>query len=598
ILNVVIGGTSYTLAQVQGFNGSQTVNTGEGVLTLLSYVGTASGGTVNYSYTLSATIDNDSKLGATPTGFDDSITIGVNGVGGTSASDQLIVRIVDDVPILGSFMSGFMANEPSTSLIGFFDVKPGADGLSALNITGPAIAGVNYSSSSESNPDGTLLSTTLLASASGSSLFSLTVFADGHYQFNLINPEVARDETFSLLNLTAGGPQPWIQTTDGRIEFTGSGNGVNSSTQGFGVDNQFLGNGESVTMEFHNVGAAGDNPSTSDPKLIDKLTLTNNSINGSLTIQWTAVNTLLDPSDPHYTQTGTIVVSGTSTVIDPAFSFNTLTIEGIAGSGQGVRFTAATVSTRILPADQDLSFGIQGTDGDGDTTATSTLHVGVVSGDGSYTLTGTGGDDVLAGSSQHDVISGGGGHDLVDYSDDAAAHTIDLLTGTGSGGHATGDTYSSIEGAIGGSGSDTLIGNGADNLLIGGLGNDILTGGDGKDTFKWLTGEADGSVDKITDFTLGTGSNSDVLDLSQLLDNVPGSANNSVLASALNSYLTFDTVNNKLTIDTNGSTAGGGQLTVMFQGGPDLTHGGTTTTNLAIIEQLLNDGNLKMDPHP
>ncbi|WOQ14868.1 hypothetical protein [Aeromonas media] len=39
ILNVVIGGTTYTLAQLQGFNGSQTVNTGEGVLTLLSYVG-------------------------------------------------------------------------------------------------------------------------------------------------------------------------------------------------------------------------------------------------------------------------------------------------------------------------------------------------------------------------------------------------------------------------------------------------------------------------------------------------------------------------------------------------------------------------------
>ncbi|EKP0309138.1 retention module-containing protein, partial [Aeromonas veronii] len=98
ILSVVIGGTSYTLAQLQGFNGSQTVNTGEGVLTLLGYSGTASSGTVSYSYTLSATIDNDSKEGATLTEFDDSVTITVNGVGGTSASDQLVVRIVDDTP--------------------------------------------------------------------------------------------------------------------------------------------------------------------------------------------------------------------------------------------------------------------------------------------------------------------------------------------------------------------------------------------------------------------------------------------------------------------------------------------------------------------
>ncbi|WP_404834971.1 VCBS domain-containing protein [Aeromonas media] len=118
ILNVVIGGTTYTLAQLQGFNGSQTVNTGEGVLTLLSYVGTASGGTVSYSYTLSGTIDNDSKAGATGTGFDDSITIGVNGVGGTSASDQLIVRIVDDVPTAANDAGGTLTEDVAGSLNG------------------------------------------------------------------------------------------------------------------------------------------------------------------------------------------------------------------------------------------------------------------------------------------------------------------------------------------------------------------------------------------------------------------------------------------------------------------------------------------------
>ncbi len=123
--------------------------------------------------------------------------------------------------------------------------------------------------------------------------------------------------------------------------------------------------------------------------------------------------------------------SKTKELIDPSISFNVVTITGISGSGQGVRFTEAIVSTRILPADQDLSFGIQGTDGDGDTTATSTLHIGVVSGDGSYTLTGTGGDDVLAGSSQDDVISGGGGHDLVDYSDDGKARVRVVQTISG-----------------------------------------------------------------------------------------------------------------------------------------------------------------------
>ena len=99
MLNVVIGGTTFTFAQVQAFNGTQTVNTGEGVLTLLSYTGTSFAGTVAYSYTLSATIDNDTKFGATATDFDDSIALTVNGIGGTTANDSLVIRIIDDVPL-------------------------------------------------------------------------------------------------------------------------------------------------------------------------------------------------------------------------------------------------------------------------------------------------------------------------------------------------------------------------------------------------------------------------------------------------------------------------------------------------------------------
>src|SRR4029079_18265382 len=103
ILNVVVGGTAYTLAQGQAFNGTQTVNTGEGVLTLTGYSGNSFGGTVSWSYTLSATIDNDSKVPAgndavTLTSFDDSIHIVVNGIGGTSAGDDVVVRAIDDVP--------------------------------------------------------------------------------------------------------------------------------------------------------------------------------------------------------------------------------------------------------------------------------------------------------------------------------------------------------------------------------------------------------------------------------------------------------------------------------------------------------------------
>ncbi len=58
----------------------------------------------------------------------------------------------------------------------------------------------------------------------------------------------------------------------------------------------------------------------------------------------------------------------------------------------------------------------------------------------------------------------------------------DTQTALASGGDATGDKLSSIEGLIGSGGGDRLTGNSLDNLLAGGLGSDILNGMDGTDT--------------------------------------------------------------------------------------------------------------------
>ncbi|WP_265055380.1 VCBS domain-containing protein [Bosea sp. NBC_00550] len=102
IASIVVGGVTFTLTQMQAFGTTNgVVNTGEGSLRLTGY--NAGTGVVSYSYTLSATIDNDSKVPSgsdtvDATGFNDRITLQVNGVGGTSATDTLEVRVVDDAP--------------------------------------------------------------------------------------------------------------------------------------------------------------------------------------------------------------------------------------------------------------------------------------------------------------------------------------------------------------------------------------------------------------------------------------------------------------------------------------------------------------------
>ncbi|MGK9169061.1 calcium-binding protein [Inquilinus limosus] len=103
-------------------------------------------------------------------------------------------------------------------------------------------------------------------------------------------------------------------------------------------------------------------------------------------------------------------------------------------------------------------------------------------------LQGLAGDDRLSGSGGGDTIDGGDGSDTVDYGDLSAAVGVDLELAQGITGGAFGDTYVSIENAVGGSGSDVLKGSGGDNRLEGGAGDDLLFGGDGDDTLVSGTG--------------------------------------------------------------------------------------------------------------
>ncbi|MEG3662638.1 Hint domain-containing protein [Celeribacter halophilus] len=136
-------------------------------------------------------------------------------------------------------------------------------------------------------------------------------------------------------------------------------------------------------------------------------------------------------------------------------------------------------------------------------------------GAGDDTLYGEEGDDTFIGGDGADSMSGGSGQDTIDYSESDEAVSVDLSTGSYSGGDAEGDSGSGIDGIIGSDFNDTLIGfdsegtgddaftnqfwggegddyidgAGGDDELYGEAGNDTIYGGDGDDTIDGGTGD-------------------------------------------------------------------------------------------------------------
>ena len=180
---------------------------------------------------------------------------------------------------------------------------------------------------------------------------------------------------------------------------------------------------------------------------------------------------------------------------------------------------------------------------------------------GNDTLLGGAGNDILTGGVGKDIVNGGDGNDriLVSGSDDtfdtllggagsdtiavvgnssfglsgfnATGQSIEIWEGNGKGVSGTSAAESfdfsgltSITGSgmgtvDAGAGADRIVGSkfaddlrgGADNDVInGGQGNDLLAGGNGADSFVFDKGFG---KDRITDFTAGSSSNHDVIDM-------------------------------------------------------------------------------------
>jgi len=98
------------------------------------------------------------------------------------------------------------------------------------------------------------------------------------------------------------------------------------------------------------------------------------------------------------------------------------------------------------------------------------------------TLIGGAGDDVLTGLGGGDVIEAGSGTDAATYIGSPAGVVVELANNLQAGGHATGDSLSSVESLVGSAFRDVLTGTDSVNVLRGEGGDDVLTGLAGNDT--------------------------------------------------------------------------------------------------------------------
>ena len=121
-------------------------------------------------------------------------------------------------------------------------------------------------------------------------------------------------------------------------------------------------------------------------------------------------------------------------------------------------------------------------------------------------------DNVIEGRGGPDNLDGRVGTDTLSFASSDDGVTVSLTTGTGSGGHAEGDTYTGFENIIGSRHNDELTGSpDVANRFTGGLGADMIHGGaetagtDDEEDHVLYTGSKAGVTVNLNDGTTSSG---------------------------------------------------------------------------------------------
>jgi Ca2+-binding RTX toxin-like protein len=177
--------------------------------------------------------------------------------------------------------------------------------------------------------------------------------------------------------------------------------------------------------------------------------------------------------------------------------------------------------------------------------------------------------DTLKGSTADNVFDGGLGVDTLSYLNAGSAVTVNMATGTASGGGGN-DKFSNMENITGSPFNDTLTGDANNNVLIGAAGNDLLDGGLGTDRVSYLTSTAAVQVN----LAAGTATGGEGNDTLVNIEDVTGSGFNDTLSgNAASNTLSGNNGNDVL----NGND---GNDVLNGEAGNDTLNGGAGNDNL------------------
>lgn len=345
ISTVEIGGHTYSLAQIQalaGANQSFTTDNGS-TLTLTGYSGNAFGGTVSFSYTL--------NTAQTTIGLDFSselIPVTVTGIGGTTDSANLAVKIIDDVPVITSTNNVVVWNADTYQATGNFLASAGADGFASL-VGGVTADGLQFTgftdgdASSYTSGGSTIylfgmgtdtLTASTNASGIGGMVFTVTLNENGTYTVNMYGSVDSTTnfnvEDLGLLGVSGGNGAYFVigSGTPGSsmddilvtaIPINGT---VNTSNDDLATNSQWIAPNNGLQFDF--VQGIASNGTYSDHRDLTGISIGLADVKGGATMTNIIVGLLdINDSDPAKAETSLLTGANWQTFIT-SISYQTL----------------------------------------------------------------------------------------------------------------------------------------------------------------------------------------------------------------------------------------------------------------------------------